>query len=306
MKHLLLTILIFFTFDAFSQRNVSGVVFDDFGEPIMGAVVMETGTQHGVMADFDGKFHLTTLCDIASLTISFIGMFPKTVKITQDTVLNITLNNDNRPLISIDCRYSGVLRIGTNYDIVNSVFGLSLSNGYETRPIRDCFFDGILLYKINAQTNFDNDYSFGVNLALPNIEPPHIFGQWLFITPSIGYKQYSFSSQNFFHRDIYVSTATLIQRWNMELTLKLGYQTLNNDFNNFGGTFGFQREFWCSRKIFGQYGASIGYYFDYLTYSAYLQGHIARGVFYRLTYNKIDNHDFFNIGLSYIFNRRMH
>jgi len=183
------------------------------------------------------------------------------------------------------------------------MFGLSFSNGFDERllmRISDNF-----IYKINAQTNFDADYSFGTELALNWMRQIRLFNRMLWIRPSIGFQQYNLSSQNFFHRDIYLSSVFYMQH--TELLFKTGYQVLN-DVNNLGATVGLQRRFLYSLHsnmfLIGYYGVSVGYYFDYFTYSAYFQGRISRNVYYQLTYDRINNHDFFNVGLSYLFNRR--
>ena len=41
------------------SRTVSGVVSDDFGEPLFGAFVVEKCTTNGTSTDFDGRFELT-------------------------------------------------------------------------------------------------------------------------------------------------------------------------------------------------------------------------------------------------------
>ena len=43
---------------AFSQRDVSGVVQDDAGNPIPGASIIVLGTSNGTVTDIDGKFSI--------------------------------------------------------------------------------------------------------------------------------------------------------------------------------------------------------------------------------------------------------
>ena len=54
------------------KRQISGFVYDETGEPIVGANVLEKGTTNGIITDIDGKFSL----DIdpgAVLQVSYIG-----------------------------------------------------------------------------------------------------------------------------------------------------------------------------------------------------------------------------------------
>ena len=41
------------------QRQVTGIVKDQTGEPIIGASVLEKGSTNGVITDLDGNFKLT-------------------------------------------------------------------------------------------------------------------------------------------------------------------------------------------------------------------------------------------------------
>ena len=57
MKHKLLTIMLAFLATAtglFAQVRVTGTVTDDTGYGVIGASVMEKGTQNGAVTDIDG------------------------------------------------------------------------------------------------------------------------------------------------------------------------------------------------------------------------------------------------------------
>jgi len=305
MRYFLLSIFAFFVFDTFSQRNVSGVIVEVLNEqltaPIAGVFVEEIGTENRVISGIDGKFQKTTLNDTTLLRFSLLGFLSDTIEVTQDTVLYVVL--EFKPMLSHLSVFIPPSRIsiGANYDFANSMLGLSFGNGFDESLI--VRIPSKFVYKINAQTNFDGDYSFGANLIWSR-SSSLFFNRLLWrTTPSIGFQQYNLSSQDFFHRDVYVSSAVrtpLLSR--TQLTFKAGYQTLNN-FDNWGGTVGFRSELWFGHSI--GFGASIGYYFDYFTYSAYIRGQIGWSLFYyQLTYDRIDNYDFFNVGLSYLFVRR--
>jgi len=266
------------------------------GSVLPGVVVQEDGTTNRTVSDVNGTFHITTLNDTCSLRFLFVGFLPHTIKITENSTVNILLKEDC--VGCCDC--PGWTSIGVKYDIVNSMFGVIFSNGYDEMPlIHFEEFPDNLTYKMTAQTNFHKDFMFSANLAWNDIS-------WYSsrierrqgIMPSIGYEHYDYSSKFFFHRDIYASVITHFRLIGAALMLKTGYQTLN-DANNWGACLGLQR-FIYSRLYSG---ISVGYYFDYLTYSIYLQGFANRNISYRLSYDRIDNYDFLNIGLNLLFNR---
>ena len=66
----------------------SGVVVDETGEPLIGATVMEAGSQNGTMTDLDGKFRLFTKPG-ATLKVSYVGYKAQEVKAGEN--LKITL-----------------------------------------------------------------------------------------------------------------------------------------------------------------------------------------------------------------------
>ena len=56
--NLLNVLLLFFSLTSYAQE-VSGVVLDDDGDPLIGANVLEQGTYNGTVTDLDGTFTLS-------------------------------------------------------------------------------------------------------------------------------------------------------------------------------------------------------------------------------------------------------
>ena len=83
------------TVAAAQQVDVSGVVKDANGEPVIGATVMEEGTKNATVTDFDGKFRLKVTGG-KKLTISYIGYKSETV--VPGPSLNIVLQEDSQAL----------------------------------------------------------------------------------------------------------------------------------------------------------------------------------------------------------------
>ena len=67
-------------------KQVSGVVVDEKGEPVIGASVQVKGTTTGTITDFDGQFVLSVDKDAKTLVISYVGMQTQEVAITGSSV----------------------------------------------------------------------------------------------------------------------------------------------------------------------------------------------------------------------------
>ena len=82
---------------AVQAQTISGNVKDAAGEPIIGATVMEQGTQNGTVTDFDGNFTLK-LQKGGNLNISYVGMKSQVIKTAGKSSVNVTLEDDNTTL----------------------------------------------------------------------------------------------------------------------------------------------------------------------------------------------------------------
>lgn len=76
---------------AIAQQKISGTVFEDNGEPCIGATVMIQGTKQGTKTDIDGNFSIN-VPNGKKLVISYVGMVPQTVKAKDG--MKITLQSD--------------------------------------------------------------------------------------------------------------------------------------------------------------------------------------------------------------------
>lgn len=73
-----------------AEKQISGVVVDEKGEPIIGASVQVKGTTTGTISDYDGEFTLSVPDDATTLTVSFVGMQTQEVEIAKR--MRITLH----------------------------------------------------------------------------------------------------------------------------------------------------------------------------------------------------------------------
>lgn len=91
----MLCLALLFPVMAMGQTKASGVVIDNFGDPVLGASVVEKGTTNGCTTDFDGKFELTVNKG-ATLVISFVGFTSQELKAAAN--MNVTLEEDSKTL----------------------------------------------------------------------------------------------------------------------------------------------------------------------------------------------------------------
>ena len=69
----------------------SGRVVDINGQPVIGAVVEETGAKNVSVTDIDGNFIIKAKSSSITVTVTFLGCVPKQVKLTEGTKEEITL-----------------------------------------------------------------------------------------------------------------------------------------------------------------------------------------------------------------------
>ena len=96
MKQKLLTFMLALLSTAgalFAQNKVTGTVTDDTGYGVIGASVMEKGTQNGVITDLDGNFEITVRPG-ATLVFSSIGYATQEVVVGSQRVINVLLKED--------------------------------------------------------------------------------------------------------------------------------------------------------------------------------------------------------------------
>lgn len=85
---------------AFAQTQITGTVVDESGTPIIGAGVVQKGSeQNGTITDLDGNFTLT--CEPGeTIVVSFIGMVTQEVKAVRGG-MNVVLKEDSQLLDEI-------------------------------------------------------------------------------------------------------------------------------------------------------------------------------------------------------------
>lgn len=78
-----------------NNKQITGTVTDEKGEPIIGANVVEKGTTHGTITDMDGRFNLNVSPN-SSLIVTYIGYNSQEIAVAGKTLLSIVLNEDTK------------------------------------------------------------------------------------------------------------------------------------------------------------------------------------------------------------------
>lgn len=103
MRKQILTFLLAFALTPavmFAQqtKTVKGTVVDKDNQPVIGATVKVEGTNIMTATDFDGKYELKNVPDNGKITYTYIGMTTKTLSVSGQSQLNVTLAEDAQNL----------------------------------------------------------------------------------------------------------------------------------------------------------------------------------------------------------------
>ena len=97
ISQMVLLLLFCFIAGTVSAQTVNGNVVDETGEAVIGATVIEKGTQNATVTDFDGNFTIK-MSKGNVLTISYIGMQSQDVNVAGKNNIKVTLKEDNTTL----------------------------------------------------------------------------------------------------------------------------------------------------------------------------------------------------------------
>lgn len=131
MKKLLLGFLLF-PLLLFGQTKVSGIVKDNFGEPVAFANVIFKDSNEGTITNEEGRFYLESDDTYTTLIFSFIGYAEKELLLTEKTTYNIeiTLEEETAALDEVVV-YSGKTSKKNNpaLDILRKIWDNRRENG---------------------------------------------------------------------------------------------------------------------------------------------------------------------------------
>ena len=91
MKKILTIFLVMLSVQVFSQeKNISGTVVDDTGQPLLGVTILIKGMAKGTVTDFDGGYTINAKTGDV-LVFSFLGTETKEVTVGSQNTINVTL-----------------------------------------------------------------------------------------------------------------------------------------------------------------------------------------------------------------------
>ncbi|GHV10559.1 SusC/RagA family TonB-linked outer membrane protein [Bacteroidia bacterium] len=114
--------------------TVKGQVTDVVGEPMIGVSVVIKGTSVGTATNLDGNYELSVADPKAILTFSYLSYLTQNVTVGSQTVINVTLKEDNNVLDElVVVGYSTQKRV----NLTGAVGTIDVSKQLESRPITD-------------------------------------------------------------------------------------------------------------------------------------------------------------------------
>lgn len=116
-----------------NASDITGVVVDAAGVPLIGVNVLEKGTTNGTITDFDGKFALNVSSPNAKLVISYIGYVSQEVSVPKNGELKVVLKEDTETLEEVVVVGYGTQKKANLSGSVSSVDSEQLQN----RPIQN-------------------------------------------------------------------------------------------------------------------------------------------------------------------------
>ena len=111
--------------------SISGMVVDADGEPIIGASVMQKGTNTGTATDLDGRFSLKVKKG-TPLTISYVGFEPQTVLASNG--MQVVLKSSTELLDEVVVVGYGVQK---KVNLTGAVANIDVEEAVASRPITD-------------------------------------------------------------------------------------------------------------------------------------------------------------------------
>ncbi|MEZ7514098.1 SusC/RagA family TonB-linked outer membrane protein [Flavobacterium frigidarium] len=111
-----------------AQQISRGVVLDQEGLPLPGAVVKEKGTNNGTLTDFDGKFSLKLSGTSTTLIVSFMGFEDKEVVANSSGFQEITLTEDTNKLDEVIVTALGIKREEKKLGFSQATIGSDILN----------------------------------------------------------------------------------------------------------------------------------------------------------------------------------
>ncbi|MEZ0005993.1 hypothetical protein ABH942_001356 [Flavobacterium sp. 28YEA47A] len=114
-----------------AQTKVSGVVYDEFKQPLPYANVVFKGTTEGIITNEEGKFYLESKSTQSAIVVTFVGMEPKEVPIEKAVTYNLEINLGAGKMLNEVVIYTGKTSKKNNpaIDILRKIWARKKKNG---------------------------------------------------------------------------------------------------------------------------------------------------------------------------------
>lgn len=135
-KIYLLLIALVFTFSGIAQNiKIQGVITDKkTGEPLIGATVIQKGTNNGTVTNMDGQFSLS-VPKAAILSVSYVGYTTQDIDVQNDTSLKIQLSSDTEQLNEVVVVGYGTQKLKDMTAPISTVKGSDLAKQITSNPM---------------------------------------------------------------------------------------------------------------------------------------------------------------------------
>lgn len=117
------------------DKNVTGRVLDENGEPLPGASILVVGTTSGTVTDMDGYFAFS-VPDDATLIFSYIGYDPVRIEVADQSIINISMKIDSSSLEEVLVIGYGTVKKSDLTGAVGSVKGDKLMDRSQTNAVK--------------------------------------------------------------------------------------------------------------------------------------------------------------------------
>lgn len=118
------------------EKVVTGIVTSSVdGETLIGVSVQVKGTSSGTITDIDGKYSLS-VSNGATLVFSYLGYVDQEIQIENQTVINVTLEEDNKTLDEVVVVGYGVQKKKLNTGATAQMKGETLAKLNTTSPLQ--------------------------------------------------------------------------------------------------------------------------------------------------------------------------
>ena len=109
------------------QITITGTVTDEQGETLPGVNVVIKGTNIGVVTNMDGVFNITVPNEDAVLAFSFVGYTSREIKVGNQRIMSVVMNEDTRQIEEVVVTGYGTQRKSTLTGSISSVSNQELT-----------------------------------------------------------------------------------------------------------------------------------------------------------------------------------